>query len=150
MKSLSLLLILFLSLILTTTQDSQEIINHENGIALHGYDAVSYFDGKPKKGELTISLLYEGITYLFDNTENLQKFRAKPDKYIPRYGGWCAYAIGSKGELVNVDPETFKIIDGRLYLFYNAYFNNTLKKWNMNEEELLKMADYNWDKLLKR
>ncbi len=152
MKNLYIVFLLLCSFSPAIGQNQLELdaTNHENGLALQGFDSVSYFNGKPKKGSSESSVLHEGVTYLFENTENLKKFSTNPDKYVPRYGGWCAYAIGAKGELVNVNPETYKIIDGKLYLFYNAYFNNTLKKWNMNEEELLKSANQNWDNLFKK
>ena len=44
--------------------------------------------------------------------------------------------MGTKGAKVSVDPETFKIIDGKLYLFYNSFFNNTLKDWNKDEANM--------------
>jgi hypothetical protein len=89
---------------------------------------------------------YGNTTYWFVNAENAETFKANPKRYLPEYGGWCAYAMGLDGSLVEVDPETFKIIDGKLYLFYNALLNNTLKKWNKNEGELLKNANENWNK----
>ena len=152
MKNLLLLLLLLFSFALANGQNSSEIkaINHEDGIALQGYDAISYFDRKPKKGSSANSLMHKGVKYLFNSPKNLKTFNVNPEKYTPSYGGWCAYALGARGELVNVNPETYKIIDGKLYLFYNAYFNNTLKKWNMNEEELLKEANQNWDNLLRK
>jgi hypothetical protein len=55
--------------------------------------------------------------------------------------------MGAKGEKVSVDPETFKLLNGKLYLFYNSYFNNTLKSWNKDEENLKKKADQNWNKI---
>ena len=67
-----------------------------------------------------------------------------PAKYEPQYGGWCAYAMGAKGEKVSVDPKTYKIVDGKLYLFYNRLFNNTLEDWNENEAKLKNKADANW------
>jgi hypothetical protein len=57
--------------------------------------------------------------------------------------------MGSAGEKVEINPETFKIIDGKLYLFYNAYFNNTLKSWNKAEASLKAKADANWKKFIK-
>jgi hypothetical protein len=60
----------------------------------------------------------------------------------PAYGGWCAYAMGSTGEKVSVDPKTFKIVNGRLNLFYNRFFNNTLDDWNKDEVNLKKKADF--------
>ena len=72
-----------------------------------------------------------------------------PTYFEPQYGGWCAYAMGSKGEKIAIDPETFKIVEGKLYLFYNAYFNNTLKIWNKDELSFKKKADLNWKKFVK-
>ena len=85
---------------------------------------------------------------MFANEPNLNKFKATPEKYEPVYGGWCAYAMGEKGEKVEVDPETFKILDGRLYLFYNSWGNNTLTKWNKNEKTLKMQGDQNWKKFV--
>ena len=64
--------------------------------------------------------------------------------YLPAYGGWCAYAMGARNEKVNVDPETFKIKDGRVFLFYNRFFTNTLTDWNEDEGRLYPAAERNW------
>ena len=102
--------------------------NLENKVAIKGYDPVGYFTQKKAiKGKKEISSSYEGVTYQFSSNENKETFLKNPSKYEPQYGGWCAYAMGSAGGKVEINPETFKIIDGKLYLFYNAYFNNTLK-----------------------
>ncbi len=69
--------------------------------------------------------------------------------YEPQYGGWCAYAMGNSGEKVEVDPETYKIVDGKLYLFYNKYFTNTLKSWNKDEAKLKSKADESWKNFYK-
>ena len=86
---------------------------------------------------------YDSRTLTAENKELLLK---NYKTYEPEFGGWCAYAMGNTGEKVEIDPETFKIINGKLYLFYNAYFNNTLKLWNKNEANLLKQANTNWTK----
>ena len=91
-----------------------------------GYDPVSYFDGSPLEGDPDLKYVFKGITYQFASAGNLAKFKLTPDKYEPAYGGWCAYAMGDSGEKVKIDPETFKILDGKLYLFYNFWGNNTL------------------------
>jgi YHS domain-containing protein len=121
--------------------------NLENKIAIQGYDPVTYFKGKPAKGKKEISTTLEGVIYNFATAANKEAFLKKPLSYEPQYGGWCAYAMGSSGEKVEVDPETFKIIEGKLYLYYNAYFNNTLKSWNKDEVNLTKKADANWKKI---
>ncbi len=138
-----LVLLLFSGMLLMAQEPA---INSHNGIALEGYDPVSYFDAGPVKGDSLLIFEDQGVIYHFTNRANLQKFRAHPAKYRPKYGGWCAYAMGVNGEKVAVDPKTYKLIDGELYLFYNAFLNNTLKKWNRDEASLLPRADDNWNK----
>lgn len=121
--------------------------NLENKVAIQGYDPVAYFKGKSLKGKKEISINFEGIIYNFSSVENKNAFLKSPKNYEPQFGGWCAYAMGSSGEKVAINPETFKIIDGKLYLFYNAYFNNTLKSWNKDESKLKEMAEKNWKKI---
>jgi YHS domain-containing protein len=124
--------------------------NLENKIAIQGYDPVSYFkQNKAVKGKKEISATFEGVIYQFSSTANKEIFSKSPGSFEPQYGGWCAYAMGSTGEKVEINPETFKIIDGKLYLFYNAYFNNTLKSWNKAEVSLKAKADANWKKFIK-
>jgi YHS domain-containing protein len=119
--------------------------NLKNGVAIEGYDPVAYFkQNKAVEGKKDLALVYQGATYYFSSAENKELFKNDPAKYEPAYGGWCAYAMGAKGEKVNVDPETFKITNGRLFLFYNKYFNNTLKDWNKDENNLKSRADENW------
>jgi YHS domain-containing protein len=124
--------------------------NLEKGIAIQGYDPVAYFTmKKARKGNPKIELTSSGVKYLFSTEENKKEFEKNPSKYEPQYGGWCAYAIGDNGKKVEINPETFKILDGKLYLFYNAYFNNTLKEWNKNEQRLKENADKNWSIIIK-
>lgn len=118
------------------------------GVAIKGYDSVSYFSGKPQKGKTANAYTYEGVTYQFANVNNLETFNKNPMKYEPQYGGWCAYAMGKSGEKVEIDPETYKIINGKLYLFYHTFFSNTLPDWNKNENVLKAKADDNWGKVV--
>lgn len=115
------------------------------GLAYDGYDATSYFSGKPLKGKKEFSFLHQGITYWFANPKNLETFKANPEKYEPAYGGWCSYAIGAKGEKVEPDPENFKIVNGTVNLFYKSFFSNTLDDWNKDEKNLKSKADQNWE-----
>jgi YHS domain-containing protein len=123
--------------------------NLKKSLAVEGYDPVSYFEGKPLKGKSDIKFAYKGITYYFASASNLAKFKVDPGKYEPAYGGWCAYAMGDSGEKVKIDPETFKIVDGKLYLFYNFWGNNTLEHWNKNEKKLKAVADHNWTNIVR-
>lgn len=120
---------------------------NEKGVAISGYDPVSYFSGKPQKGK--IAYKHNGINYKFASAANLETFKKNSFKYEPAYGGWCAYAMGTKGEKVEIDPENYKIVNGTLNLFYKSFFSNTLDDWNKDETKLKKQADANWPKLLK-
>lgn len=147
MKPIQILLtLLFCNLIFSqnSTLDVKHL-NIEDGIALSGYDPVSYFvASEPKLGDKKISLKFQGAIYLFSSQKNKDTFLKSPTTYLPQYGGWCAFAMGDYGEKVEVNPKTFKIIDGKLYMFYNSLLNNTLKSWNKNEKKLKTQADKNW------
>ncbi|UTN04747.1 YHS domain-containing protein [Flavobacterium bizetiae] len=152
MKKLVLLVLILISGTSFAQNDAKRIeqYNLENKVAIQGYDPVGYFtDGKAIKGKKEFTTSYQGVVYKFSSTENKEAFLKNPSKYEPQYGGWCAYAMGSAGEKVEINPETFKIIDGKLYLFYNAYFNNTLKSWNKDQTNLKTKADNNWKKTYK-
>jgi YHS domain-containing protein len=156
MKKLS--IILFVALLSATTyaQTAAKRLkeyNLENKVAIQGYDPVAYFTQKKAvKGKSTIATTYEGVIYYFATQADKDLFLKNPTQYEPQYGGWCSYAMGNNGpngEKVEIDPETFKIVDGKLNLFYNAYFNNTLKSWNKDEVKLKAKADANWKKIIK-
>ncbi|MEM1123452.1 MAG: YHS domain-containing (seleno)protein [Bacteroidota bacterium] len=125
-----------------------EHYNIKNGLALQGYDPVAYFSAKALKGVQKYALDYQGLTYYFSSSENQQAFKNNPTKYEPQYGGWCAFAMGDRGKKVKINPKTFKITQGKLYLFYNAYFNNTLDSWNEQEAVLTNQANTNWNKIV--
>lgn len=116
------------------------------GVALEGYDPVSYFQKTAIKGNQNIKSFYDGATYFFANSANKAAFDKKPTYYVPQYGGWCAYAVGKTNENVDINPTTYKIKDGKLYLFYNKLFTNTLDLWNKDEQNLLNKAEQNWKK----
>ncbi|MEZ4859457.1 MAG: YHS domain-containing (seleno)protein, partial [Flavobacteriaceae bacterium] len=82
---------------------SQEPFNTNEGVAIEGYDVVSYFEGKPAKGSKEFSSQLDGITFWFENEDHLFKFNKAPLKYIPQYGGYCAYAMGKSGEKVSIN-----------------------------------------------
>lgn len=133
-----------------TTQRKTQFNFSKKGVAIDGYDPVTYFtENKPRKGKQGFALFFSGATYYFTSNENKELFKKDPYKYEPQYGGWCAYAMGNDGSKVEVDPETFKIVNGKLYLFYNKFFTNTLKNWNKNEVSLMNNANINWSKTFK-
>jgi YHS domain-containing protein len=123
--------------------------NQKKGFIAKGYDVVAYFDGTPKAGKSKYTTTHQGAKYKFSTKANLAKFKKNPSQYIPEYGGYCAYAMGKDGSKVAINPKTFKIINGKLYLFYNAYGINTLRKWKKeNPKQLKKQADTNWKEVM--
>ncbi len=122
----------------------------KGNLALDGYDPVSYFEEQgPDPGKAEYLIEYQGLKFQFKNQENLQVFEKNPAKYLPEYGGWCAYAMGESGDKVRIDPETFKIVEGKLYLFYNFRGYNTLTDWNKNEDDLRQKANQYWQRIIK-
>ncbi len=124
---------------------SQKSYNLKKGLVAKGYDVVAYFDNEAVKGSKKYSTTHDGATFRFSSKENLEEFKQSPEKYVPQYGGYCAYAIGKTGEKVDINPKTFEIRDEKLYLFYNAWGTNTLNLWNEESpEKLREQADKNW------
>ena len=125
MELKQLFILVFLAVSITGfTQDATPLrnkhFNLENGVAIDGYDPVAYFvKSKAVKGSKSMAVYHQGVTYYFSSVENKEVFKKNPSAYEPQYGGWCAYAMGNSGEKVSIDPDTFKIINGKLYLFYN-------------------------------
>ena len=137
------LLALSLFLLLTGTLQAQDVYA-KKGVAVDGYDLISYHEGKPLQGSETYSYSHEGISYHFTTAAHRDTFAKSPAKYLPRYGGWCAYAMGVNGDRVKINPERYKIINGKLYLFYDFGKTNTLTLWNQEEQKLLPAADAYW------
>jgi hypothetical protein len=149
MKQLITIVALFFIQVTVSTAQEQTLrlknYNLEGKLAIQGYDPVAYFkQHEAVKGSKDRAVSHQDVIYYFSSVANKEEFKKNPSLYEPQYGGWCAYAMGSKGEKVSVDPKTFKITNGRLYLFYNRFFNNTLTEWNKNEKGLQTKADANW------
>lgn len=153
-RSLSLMLLLLgFSTPLFAQKTEAERVKHFNlsdQLAIQGYDPVAYFtQQKAAKGKPALSTQYQGVVYHFATEQNRKMFLANPSRFEPQYGGWCAFAMGDYGKKVKINPETFKIVDDKLYLFYNAFFTNTLKDWNKDEANLKAKGDRNWANLTK-
>jgi YHS domain-containing protein len=133
----------------STVLFSQQIdYNEQKKFVASGYDVVAYFSKSAVNGSTNYRVTYDRAKYRFSSQKNLDAFKANPKKYIPEYGGWCAYAMADKAEKVSINPKTFEIRNGKLYLFYNALFNNTYESWLEEMPiELIKKADVNWSKI---
>ncbi len=142
MKEISLYILLFVAM----TSYSQGIsYNIQDGYIASGYDVVTYFEDKPIIGDDKYVFKYDDVKFKFSSERTLNLFKNTPKKYIPEYGGWCAYAIALKSKKVTIDPTTYEIRDGKLYLFYKTKLINTHKKWlAKNPKKLIQKANMNW------
>ncbi len=119
----------------------------KSGNAIQGYDPVAFFTkGKAMKGDPKISSKINGANYLFASAENKELFDKEPTKYIPQFGGYCAYGV-SKGDLVKIEVDAFQIVDGRLLLQYNKGIRD---KFNKDTKGNLKIADDKWPTVSKK
>lgn len=116
----------------------------DHNLALKGYDPVAYFDkGEPTSGKSRFSYSYKGVEYRFENATNRDKFAKSPSTYEPQYGGFCAFGA-SVGLKLEVDPEAFDIVDGKLYLNNSADIQTM---WLENPKGRIKAADGHWRKI---
>lgn len=94
--------------------------NESAGVAIRGYDPVAYqTEHKALPGEPAFTAVHKGSTFQFRSAANRDAFLAQPDKYAPQFGGFCAFGV-SRGYKADISPEAFKVVDGKLYLNYNA------------------------------
>lgn len=115
-------------------------------VALSGYDPVSYFaTGGPTKGDARYATTLKGVEYRFASAENLARFRANPNAYLPQYGGYCAWAVAG-GYTAKGDPLAWKIVGGKLYLNYDQ---NVQKRWAKDIPGNIAKGDRNWPQVLK-
>jgi YHS domain-containing protein len=115
------------------------------GPGAKGYDAGAYFtDGRPTPGTDRYTYDYGGVKWQFASKEHRDAFAANPAKYTPQYGGFCSWGV-SVGKLFDVDPVNgWKIVDGKLYLNFNAEINDTFAK---DARSFIAKADRNWPAL---
>jgi YHS domain-containing protein len=115
--------------------------------AIRGHDPVAYFDRKgPVKGSKQFSHPWGGATWHFASAENRDKFAADPERYAPRYGGYCAYAVAN-GYTADIDPRAWSVVDGRLYLNYSL---GVRERWNKDIPGHIRRGDANWPLVLNR
>lgn len=115
--------------------------------AVDGYDVVAYFDqGEPVEGSEEYTTTWKGAEWRFASAGHLAAFEANPDRYAPRYGGYCAWAV-AHDYTASGDPHAWSIVDGRLYLNYNA---DIRRKWAADKQALIERADRNWPDILDR
>jgi YHS domain-containing protein len=114
-------------------------------VAIRGYDTVAYFtQAKAVPGNNAFVTEWMGAKWKFTSQHHLDLFKASPAQYAPQYGGYCAYGV-SQGYLVKVDPEAWSVIDGKLYLNYDAKVQAI---WKKDAARYIKLADSKFPALL--
>lgn len=114
-------------------------------VAVSGHDPVAYFrEGKPVPGTRAHVATWKGAEYRFASAANRDAFKADPERYAPQYGGYCAWAV-SQGYTASADPKVWKIVDGKLYLNYNAEVG---RRWAQDIPGHIARANANWPKVL--
>ncbi len=121
-------------------------VNVSSGnMAIKGYDPVAYFtEQRPVAGNPSFEYLWNGATWRFASAEHRDLFQSDPEKYSPKYGGYCAYAV-SQGKIADIDPEAWTVFEGRLYLNLNK---DVQRLWERSKDDYILKADENWPRLL--
>ena len=121
--------------------------NEQNGVAIKGYDPVAYFVTKaPVKGLAEHNFVYKDSNFVFASKENRDAFAAAPEKYAPQYAGYCAYGVAAAGAKADIDPNSFSVVDGKLYLNVNPAVQ---KRWSADIPGFIKTADDKWPEVSK-
>ena len=116
-------------------------------LAVGGYDPVAYFtQGKPVQGQRSFEFRHKNATWRFSSAANLAAFKASPDRYAPQYGGYCAWAA-AQGYTAKGDPNRWKIVNGKLYLNYDA---NIQRRWEADIPGFIARGDANWPQILRK
>ena len=127
------------SLFASNAWAAPEVASSTTGV--QGYDLVSYQNSKrPIRGNGHFLSVVDGVTYLFANAENKRRFDRNPDKYLPAYGGYCAFGAAHGGKS-DVDPEVWDIVDGKLYLMVSS---GTKVIWTKKKMTYIEMANRAW------
>jgi len=127
------------------TTPAPEVSAEADHLAARGYDVTAYFlHGKPVRGSKEHQFRYKGATWLFASAETLAKFKADPTAFEPQFGGYCAWAV-SQGYIAPGDPDQWKIVDGKLYLNFNA---RAKELWEADQADAIKRGRANWPGVL--
>lgn len=117
-----------------------------DGVAIHGYDPVSYFKGQGAPGSRQFASRYEGATYLFASAENKALFDKSPAAYAPQYGGYCALGAAYGGKF-RTDPSTGRVVQGKLYFNKNK---SVSAEWSKDIAGYIQKADVKWPAVQQR
>ena len=138
----TLVIAVLFSFLLAAASSAGDIVllhTNENGVAVSGYDPVAFFEeGEPVKGMVEHRAVHKGALYYFVSEDNLDTFRARPEKYEPRFGGFCPVSL-AEDKPEGGDPENFRIVDGQLYLLHDS---DAARRFN---EQHIAFVEKQWD-----
>lgn len=128
-----------------TTTPVRPVNTDELGVAIHGFDPVAYFtEGRPMPGDPGYRVVWRGAKWWFASAEHRDAFALDPERYAPRYGGYCAYAV-ALGGTADIDPTAWAIVDDRLYLNLTP---EIARRWEADRDAYIRSADRNWPDLI--
>lgn len=144
------LVLMLVAIVTVTVRPASAQVNPINknifGTALKGYDAVAYFkEGRPVEGKNEFRHDWMGAKWYFASAANRDDFARYPERFAPQFGGYCAWAVAN-GYTASIDPEAWRIVDGKLYLNYSK---DVQKKWEADIPGFIKKGNENWPKLKK-
>ncbi len=144
MQLLSVLAWIFAGCLSVSAAERVLLHTNEDGFAVDGFDPVAFFEeAEPVKGKGQYRLVYKGALYLFISQENLRKFRENPDKYEPKFGGYCPVSL-AQDRLVPGKAQNFKVVDGELYLMHDSEAARDFR------QKQVAMADKFWKQQVKK
>jgi YHS domain-containing protein len=117
------------------------------GLAIHGYDAVAYVTkGTAIKGRAEFEYRWQNVTWRFESDQHRERFAKSPELYAPQFGGYCAWAV-SRGYTADIDPEAWRVVDGKLYLNYSK---RVQRRWEQDVPGNIAKGNSNWPGVLSR
>ncbi len=123
---------------------SDVVVDPLSGVALNGFDPISYFtDAEPAQGSADFELFWKGVAWYFTSEGNMEIFSKAPEVYAPVYGGHGAMSL-ARGFLSDGNPLIYKVLDKRLYLFYS--FPNR-EAFELSDKTARLDAIENWQQL---
>jgi YHS domain-containing protein len=129
------------SLLFSALASAQQVQPRGGEAAIGGYDVVAYFtDGRAVRGDAAHAHTHDGVRWLFASEAHRAAFAASPARYLPAYGGYCAYAMADD-RLAPIDPRAFTVVDGTLYLNYSIDIRT---RWLADRDAYIRRADASW------
>lgn len=134
----------FVGAFITGVHAQQSAVFSPGGKAINGYDVVAFFkESKPVMGADSLSYTYKDAQWLFSTSANREAFKASPERYMPQYGGYCAFGT-AQGHKAPTKPETWTILGDKLYFNYSL---KVKEAWVKDQQAMIGKADKNWPEL---